>query len=305
MNILVVGCGQIGSQIVNTLAKDHQVTVLDKSPPSNLLHYFRGKRSINLIKLDITNREAVNTVIKNTQPKMVILTTGINAETVDRDRSLGQRHLYDEPTQFIKNISKTTIERLIYMSSFSVYGMYATENGLTECNELTPVNPTTPYGEIKYKCEQYLVNEWKKDYLILRPTGIFGQSNPEGGSYGTKMIDQLFHSLLNGHYFEIDYYGLEDVMYNKTLAKLLCDLSLNEQVSHKIINMSLFNRMGCKPLRHFFASLLNNPSIKLKTKDKPSVDWPLINNDKMLSLLTGEYAFSLLNDFKDYYHHAF
>lgn len=63
--------------------------------------------------------------------------------------------------------------RFLYMSSLSALGP-ADEKGFTPLSASTVPNPNTRYGLSKIKAEQWLEHQSGLDYIIFRPTGVYG-----------------------------------------------------------------------------------------------------------------------------------
>lgn len=64
-------------------------------------------------------------------------------------------------------------ERLLYMSSLSALGL-ADEKNYTPISSRTIPNPNTRYGLSKIKAETYLETQADLQWIIFRPTGVYG-----------------------------------------------------------------------------------------------------------------------------------
>ena len=77
------------------------------------------------------------------------------------------------------NLAKVLVEaealkgRMVYMSSLSVMGAIH-ENDGKELTDEDTAQPNTAYGESKLAAERELEKIEKLDYIVLRPTGIYG-----------------------------------------------------------------------------------------------------------------------------------
>lgn len=75
----------------------------------------------------------------------------------------------------VKIISKFAKEKFIYISSTDVYGIKDFENA----DETTNYSnfPKNYYPEYKIKSELWLKNEYKKNYVIIRPAAVWGEND--------------------------------------------------------------------------------------------------------------------------------
>ncbi|MDO5759857.1 MAG: NAD(P)-dependent oxidoreductase [Bacteroidota bacterium] len=64
--------------------------------------------------------------------------------------------------------------KLIYMSSFAAHGP-AGENPFTIAKVSDKNTPNTMYGKSKLKAEEYINDHCTNKYIILRPTGVYGE----------------------------------------------------------------------------------------------------------------------------------
>jgi nucleoside-diphosphate-sugar epimerase len=159
LKILVTGAaGFVGRWTVSELSKEHQVIGTDKMALTGS------------IQADITNFEQVDTLFKKVRPDAVIHLAAISGSTGKNEieQSLRQAHL-----NFLTNAQGTVniceacrlngVRRLIYMSSFAVYGRTGRDR--------LPITPSTPVSlEHAYATSKYMgelaVRTYSSDFGI-------------------------------------------------------------------------------------------------------------------------------------------
>mgnify|MGYP001177155362 CR=1 FL=1 len=83
---------------------------------------------------------------------------------------------YQATVNLVKLAQESNIQRFIYASSQSMYGISEFEGELEEDNSLK--NPVTAYAKAKWKAEQLINNHASNDFLVtsFRPSTVFGAS---------------------------------------------------------------------------------------------------------------------------------
>lgn len=168
MKICVVGgAGYVGTELCASLAKVHDVTVLDTWWFGDYL-----PSTIKKIKGDIRNRNDLRYAFDG-QDAVIHLACVSNDPCFEMNPSLGKEINYDSFKDFCSELSHAKIGRFIYASSSSVYGI----SDLEHVTEDAPKNPLTDYSKYKLACET-----WLKSYgmggvwTILRPATVAGYS---------------------------------------------------------------------------------------------------------------------------------
>jgi nucleoside-diphosphate-sugar epimerase len=174
--ILVTGGGgYVGSRLVPSLLEDgYQVNVLDTfwfGPNVFGLHI--SNPNLKIFKGDIRNTKDIISAIEGCQ-SVIHLACISNDPSYDLDPKLGKSINFDSFIPFIDVCNKNKIERFIYASSSSVYGIKQEEN-VTESLDL---NPLTDYSKYKAECENILLENSSNNFVstILRPATVCGFS---------------------------------------------------------------------------------------------------------------------------------
>ena len=98
------------------------------------------------------------------------------------------------------------VQRFVFSSSSAVYGPT-----LETCNELTPCNPTSPYGFSKligeYLCKQYAVN-FGIETVCMRYFNVYGDRQNPNGQYAA-VVAKFRESMANNQPITIFGDGLQ------------------------------------------------------------------------------------------------
>ncbi len=148
MKILILGANSyVGARLYWELSQVHEVVGT----------YAHASISERLVQLDVTDKKAVDTLIADKQPDVIVHCAN-NADPRWCDAHPDEAIvLNQESTKFIVNAANVSRAKVIYISSFAA------------------LNPNAVYAKTKYESEK-IVQQTKAGYLILRPSVILGFS---------------------------------------------------------------------------------------------------------------------------------
>ena len=169
--LITGGAGYVGSALVPKLLKSgYAVNVIDLMiygetlPEDKNLKIFRSDiRDIQKLKESLEGVDAV-----------IHLACISNDPSFELDKSLGKKINFDVFEPMIKAASQAGVERFIYASSSSVYGVKDEPN----VSENMSLEPLTDYSKFKAMCEEILI-KYKSDSftpVIIRPATVCGFS---------------------------------------------------------------------------------------------------------------------------------
>lgn len=153
-HILIIGCGDIGTGLANTLiAQGHQVTGLKRQPPieSSAIHY---------IQADITSVEAINAL--DLAVDVVFFIVSADGRTEASYQDVYVRGLHNALTKF-------TQVPWFFASSTSVYGQSQGE----WVDENSPTEPHALTSQLILQAEQSVLAAHSEN-VIVRFSGIYG-----------------------------------------------------------------------------------------------------------------------------------
>lgn len=157
--ILVTGgTGYIGSHTcVELIQAGYEVVIIDNLCNSsesviNSIKSITGKL-IQLIKLDLRDKQALETVIQQISPNLAIHFAGLKAvgESVSDPLSYYSNNVVGT-LNLLEALNKTSCRRLIFSSSATVYGIPQH----LPIDESHPLSSTNPYGQTKLVIEHML-----------------------------------------------------------------------------------------------------------------------------------------------------
>ncbi len=171
-NILVTGgAGYIGAVLVPKLLEGgYHVKVIDLYLYGQVL---KDHPHLKQIKGDIRDTALLEREIPGTDA-MIHLACISNDPSYELNPSLSKTINYNAFLPLVAIAKKAKVQRFIFASSSSVYGVKETGN----VTEDLPLEPLTDYSKYKALCEEHLLQQQTKDFtvLILRPATVCGYS---------------------------------------------------------------------------------------------------------------------------------
>tara|TARA_Y100000310_G_scaffold161096_1_gene161028 strand:+ start:449 stop:1429 length:981 start_codon:yes stop_codon:yes gene_type:complete len=170
--LITGGAGYIGSVLTPYLIeKGYKVTVFD------LMIYgekvLRKNPNLKIIKGDIRDQSLLRSILPG-HNAVIHLACISNDPSFELDPGLGKSINFDAFEPLVDISSKSGIERFIYASSSSVYGIKNEKN----VHENMMLHPLTDYSKFKVDCEKILLKYDKNNFttVICRPATVCGYS---------------------------------------------------------------------------------------------------------------------------------
>ncbi len=174
MKFFVTGVnGQLGHDVMNELLKRGHVGV-----GSDIQDKYNGVEDGSevikapYVSLDITNKLAVEKVIKEVQPDAVIHCAAWTAvDAAEDEENLAKvKAINVDGTENIANVCKELNCKMTYISTDYVFNGLGTEPWIPDCKDYAPLNV---YGQTKLDGELAVSNTLSK-YFIVRIAWVFG-----------------------------------------------------------------------------------------------------------------------------------
>ena len=230
------GAGYVGSALVPKLLKlGYQVTVLD------LMIYgfdvLPNHPFLNIIQGDIRDTDLLSSTIPGHQ-FVIHLACISNDPSFELNPALGKSINLDAFSPLVEISKKASVERFIYASSSSVYGI----KEVKDVHEDMTLEPLTDYSKFKAECEAILSSYNQDDFttVSLRPATVCGYSPRQRLDVVVNILTNLAY-----HKSEISVFGGSQLRPNIHIDDMVdAYLHILEAPQEKIAN-EVFN-VGCE-----------------------------------------------------------
>lgn len=166
------GAGYVGSALVpKLLAAGHRVKVLDLYMYGDVLAPVANHPNLEQIKGDLRDRALLEKTLPGCD-SVIHLACISNDPSFELNPDLGRSINYDAFFGLLDVSKDSGVNRFIYASSSSVYGVKKEEN----VTEELALEPLTDYSKYKAMCEDVLLKAQSPDFttLVLRPATVCG-----------------------------------------------------------------------------------------------------------------------------------
>lgn len=184
MRVLVTGgAGFIGSNLVDELAKDNHIVVLDNfssGKKENVAHHF-GKNNIEIITGDVRDKSLLFNITKGID---IIYHLAVQCLRVSiNDPEINHEVNATGTLNLCMAALENSVKRFIYVSSSEVYGTAVN----VPMDEMHSCEPTTVYGASKLAGEKYALayhRTYSLPSMVVIPFNTYGQREHFEGPYG-------------------------------------------------------------------------------------------------------------------------
>ncbi len=230
--LITGGAGYVGCALSDYLCElGNEVTVYDLMIYGD--NVFKNKDKIKVIKGDIRDANKLNKSLRN-QEVVIHLACISNDPSFEMNPKLGKSINMDAFEPLVKASVKNGINRFIYASSSSVYGIKKEKNVHEEMN----LEPLTDYSKFKAKCEKILFNFKSENFetVVIRPATVCGFSKRQ-------RLDVIVNILTNLAYHknEITVLGGNQFRPNIHIKDMLRSYELLINANKDLINGQIFN----------------------------------------------------------------
>ncbi len=181
-NILITGgAGFIGSHLVDKLAPQNEVFVLDNLFSGSLANLEKSNTRITFIKGDIRDRGLIEDVVAKVDFIFHLAADVGNVRSI-KDPVANMEVNVRGTLNLLEACLSSNIQRFVYSSSAAIYG----EARYLPIDEDHPLNPESPYAVSKLAAEKYVFAFYKVHGLpttSLRYFNVYGPRQ-EGSEYG-------------------------------------------------------------------------------------------------------------------------
>ena len=226
------GAGYVGSVLTPYLiSKGYEVTVLD------LMIYgsdvLKTSKNLKIVEGDIRDKKLLKELIPG-HNAVIHLACISNDPSFELNPKLGETINFKAFEPLVKISKECGVERFIYASSSSVYGIKNIKN----VDETQSLEPLTDYSKFKAECEDILLN-FQSDYFtttVIRPATVCG--------FGPRQrLDVVVNILTNLAYHnrKILVYGGEQLRPNIHIEDMARAYELLIEADKKLVAGQVFN----------------------------------------------------------------
>jgi len=197
--ILIIGaCGQVGTELTLALRDIHgkaKVIATDIREGNDEL-----MQSGVFEFLDVTDKEAVRTILKKYQISEVYLMAAMLSVTAEKHPQKAWSLNINSLLYILDFAKEGLIKKIFWPSSIAVFGTTTPRNNTPQ---ITIMEPTTVYGISKQSGERwcaYYKNKYNVDVRSIRYPGIISwKTNPGGGT--TDYAVEIYHKAIADRYY--------------------------------------------------------------------------------------------------------
>jgi|TARA_B100001057_G_C22870379_1_gene958557 nucleoside-diphosphate-sugar epimerase len=294
MRILITGgAGYVGSKLVPKLIDlGHDITVLD------LMIYGTDvlKDNLKLSKItgDIRDKDLLKKIIPG-HNIIIHLACISNDPSFELNPKLGKSINLDAFEPLVKISKESGINRFIYASSSSVYGIKNEKNVTEDMN----LQPLTDYSKFKGDCEKILNNHKSENFITttIRPSTVCGYARRQ-------RLDLVVNILTNYAYNKrkIQVFGGDQLRPNIHIDDMVQSYLAVIDAPDKKINGEIFN-VGYKnqtvnELAEDVVSVIGDDIEIIKTKSNDNRSYH-VSSQKIKDVLGFETSFTIKDAVKD------
>ena len=287
------GAGYVGSALVPKLLNlGYEVTVLD------LMIYGQevldDHKKLTKIQGDIRNQDLLKKILPG-HKYLIHLACISNDPSFELNPTLGKSINLDAFEPLVKISIKSKIQRFIYASSSSVYGIKKEKN----VHENLKLEPLTDYSKFKVDCEKILNNYTSAEFetVIIRPATVCGYAKRQRLDVVVNILTNLAY-----HKRKITVYGGEQLRPNIHIDDMVNVYLRSITADKKIINGQTFNagydNFTINEIAKFVKEIIGKDVEleKIPTDDNRSYH---VSSQKIKDILNFEAKFTIQDAIKD------
>lgn len=225
MKVFVTGVGgQLGHDVMNELAsRSIEAVGSDIAPAYSGIQDGSAVCTLPYRQLDITNREAVQTVLNDVQPDAVIHCAAWTAVDAAEDEANRDKvhQINGLGTRYIAEACQALGCKMMYISTDYVFDGQGETPWQPDCKNYAPLSV---YGSSKLEGE-LAVSELLKKYFIVRIAWVFGKN-------GNNFVKTMLRLSENHDTLRVVCDQIGTPTYTPDLARLLADMIVTDKYGY-------------------------------------------------------------------------
>lgn len=277
------GAGYVGSALVPYLVRlGYEVKVIDLFLYGEQgLEAVKNSPLLKSVKADIRDTQTLSRELEGMEA-VIHLACVSNDPSFELNPKLGKSINYDSFPGILHAVRENGIQRFIYASTSSVYGLKKERN----VTEKSSCEPLTDYSKYKLLCEEYLKSTdlGGGDYVILRPATVCG--------YAPRMRLDLTVNILTIHALvrkEIVVYGGSQLRPNIHIQDMIEVYRMLLEAPREKIHGEVFNagyeNDSVMHLAEMVKEEIQDPSVTIRVEPTDDHRSYHIHSDKIKRLL--------------------
>ncbi len=229
--LIIGGAGYVGSELVKyLLSKNYNITVFDLMIYGDNLD---ENENLKKIKGDVRDINKINQLMRDSNI-VIHLACISNDPSFELNPLLGKSINLDSFEPIVISAQKNNIEKFIFASSSSVYGVKKEKNVIEDMS----LEPLTDYSKYKVECENILKKYFSKNFItsIVRPATVCGYSSRQRLDVVVNILTNLAY-----HKREITVFGGEQLRPNINIKDMVRAYDHILNAKSDIINGQIFN----------------------------------------------------------------
>lgn len=224
MTILIIGAsGFVGSWLYKMLSKTNEVvgTFYPQQPDVH-----------GLVYLDMTDKKSVETLIRETKPRVIILASALTYVDYCEDHQKEAFEINVLGTANVVMMAKEIKAKLVFFSTEYIF-----DGQFGPYSEVDPTNPISYYGQTKLEGERIIIDNLE-DYLIIRTTVVYGYDKD-----GKNFIMQLIRKNRNGEIMNVPIDQYSSPTFRDNLVEATIELiQRNKNGIYNVVGSEVMNR---------------------------------------------------------------
>ena len=225
MKVFVTGvAGQLGHDVMNELqSRGYEGIGTDIAPEYSSIQDHTAVTQMPYVQMDITDKEAVEKIITDLKPDVVVHCAAWTAVDMaeDDDKVEKVRAINAGGTDNIAKVCKKIGAKMVYLSTDYVFDGQGEKPWEPDCKDYKPLNI---YGQTKLEGELAVSNQLEK-YFIVRIAWVFGVN-------GKNFIKTMLNVGKNHDTVRVVNDQIGTPTYTLDLARLLVDMIETEKYGY-------------------------------------------------------------------------